>query len=133
MNIELITIVSFIVIITLSYKLVPFRQAGPKKPRLAIFPKYKLMVNSNLNDVEREKILGELGFNKTKNSGSLTKYTRGSTLGDLSIKLSKVNITLNEMDNKKLEVTIQAGWVAAFDTGDHWQFITELGQKLKRA
>ena len=26
---------------------------------------------------------------------------------------------------------LQAGWVAAFDTGDHWQFITELGRELE--
>ncbi len=31
------------------------------------------------------------------------------------------------------EVTLEASWVVAFDTGDFWTFITELANKLENA
>ena len=56
---------------------------------------------------------------------------RGHILGDFSIKLAKVNLLVTEPKSGFVEFAIEAGWVAAFDTGDFWQFLTELKAKVE--
>lgn len=118
-------------LITIFYKVLPFRVAGSKKPFLAIFPKYRKSVKHNLTHKELAQRLSEFGFRKTSGSSSITKFTRGSIIGDISIKLAKVNVELRELSENELEIFVQAGWVVAFDTGDHWKFITELSEKIE--
>ena len=74
-----------------------------------------------------------LVFNKTRTSAKESKYTRGSILIDIPIKLSKVNAGVRELAENEIELTIQAGWVAAFDTGDHWRFLSEMCEKVENA
>jgi hypothetical protein len=45
--------------------------------------------------------------------------------------LAKVVIYLRKIANNEHEVTVQAGWIAAFDTGDHWKFTKELTDKIE--
>jgi hypothetical protein len=128
-----LSVVVAVILITLSYKFLPFRESGDRKPRLAIFPKYKKLVNHSLSDAQLEERLSEFGFRKVKHADSVARYSRGSVLGDFSINLAKVDVGLREISPGVHEVTVQAGWVAAFDTGDHWQFITELASKLENS
>ena len=116
---------------TVLYRLLPFRTAGDRRPFLALLPKYKKRIVSSESDQALEEKLARYGFRKTKQRGATASFTRGSVLGDLSIELAKVDVGLIRLNDKALEITVQAGWVAAFDTGDHWKLITELGRRLE--
>ena len=130
------TVISVVVVllaITVLYKALPFRSLGTKKPFIAFFPKYKKNVIHSLSNEELEEKLANFGFKKNKESESFQKFTRGSVLGDISIKLAKVNVGLRRVAENEHEITVQAGWVAAFDTGDHWEFTKELSAKIENA
>lgn len=133
MEIQIISIVVLLIAITALYKFLPYREMGGKKPFLALMPKYKTVIKHDSESLNEEEILSGLGFKKVKQEASITKYTRGSVLGDISIKLSKVDVYLRSVSSTEKEVAVQAGWVAAFDTGDHWQFLSELSRKLESA
>jgi len=129
----IIIVVVTLVTITVLYKVLPCRDLGAKKPFIAFFPKYKKNVKHSLSNAELEKKLADFGFKKVKESESFQKFTRGSVLGDISIKLAKVNVGLRKIAENEHEITVQAGWVAAFDTGDHWKFTKELSEKIENA
>ena len=80
-----------------------------------------------------EKNLVELGFKKKGESGAKTKFSRGSLLKDFSVERAAVDICLYKLSGTKYEITVNAGWVAAFDTGDLWQLMTELSKKIESA
>lgn len=136
MSIDLIIIaVVAVVALTMSYKLVPYRQLSGKKPTLAIFPKYRTEVNwasSDLTLMEIEKKLEESGFRKSKAENEVTFFQRGHLLGDFSVKLMKVKCGISTPRRNMSTLTLEAGWVAAFDTGDFWTFLTELKQELEK-
>ena len=129
---QIILILLALVAITVIYRLLPHRSLGKSKPSFALMPKYKQVVDTEKTNSEIEQIMSGLGFKKVK-EGAPLKYTRGSVLGDISIKLSKVDVHLSEISPKKREISIQAGWIAGFDTGDHWQFLYELSKKIEDA
>lgn len=131
MEVQIISLVLVLLFITALYKLLPYREMGSKKPFFALFPKYKKTIPSTTSDLNIEQLLNGLGFKKVKQDDSSSKYTRGSMLGDISIKLAKIDVYLKTISSTEKEVAVQAGWVAAFDTGDHWQFLNELSQKLE--
>jgi hypothetical protein len=133
METTILATVVILVLVTVLYKLLPHRIAGKKKPFLALLPKYKKRVKHSLTRKQLEEKLAEFGFRKTGDSDSLIKFSRGSILGDISIKLAKVNVCLETIAEHEHEITVHAGWVAAFDTGDHWQFITELSERIENA
>jgi len=133
METKIISVVALVALITLIYKALPFRLAEGKKPLIAFFPKYKKRVSHNLTNEEIERKLSEFGFKKTSSKNDASKFSRGSILGDISIKLAKVNVGIQKITDNEHEITVQAGWVAAFDTGDHWQFLNELCNKIKDA
>ncbi|BFM49012.1 hypothetical protein [Marinomonas sp. THO17] len=133
MEIQIISVVVLLVVITALYKFLPYREMGDKKPFFALFPKYIKVIECDTQSTSEEEILSGLGFKKVKQDASITKYTRGSVLGDISIKLSKVDVYLRSISPTEMEVAVQARWVAAFDTGDHWQFLSELSKKLENA
>ncbi len=129
----IIIVVVALVTITLLYKMLPYRSLGAKKPFIAFLPKYKITVRHSLSNAELESKLADHGFKKVKESESYQQFTRGSVLGDISIKLAKVNVGLRKLAENEHELTVQAGWIAAFDTGDHWKFTKELIEKIKNA
>lgn len=126
-------VVVALVVITSLYKVLPCRDLGAKKPFIAFFPKYKKSVKHSLSNNQLEEKLAEFGFKKVSDSEAFQRFSRGSVLGDLSIKLANVNIGLKEIAKDEHEITVQAGWVAAFDTGDHWRFTKELSEKIENA
>ena len=129
----IVIVVVTLVIITVLYKILPYRDLGENKPFFALLPKYKNAVKHSLNNVEIEEKLKSFGFKKVKETESSKMFTRGSVLGDISIKLAKVDVCLRKISENEHELTVQAGWVAAFDTGDHWKFTKELSEKLENA
>ena len=127
---KILTAFMTVALATLIYKVLPFRKVGDKKPFLAFFPKYKIRVYHTLNNEELENKLSKFGFKKVNETKGLLKFSRGSVLGDLSIKLSKVSVSLHKIEEGVHDLTVQATWVAAFDTGDHWQLTKELGSRI---
>ena len=118
---------------TIVYKQLPHREAGSEKPAFAFFPKYKKRIKHTLNAQQLEEKLAEFGFKKTMEEGKFMAFSRGSAVGDISVKLSKVAVGLEKIADNEHEITVHAGWVRGFDTGDHWQFITELSEKIEAA
>ena len=135
METQLIIILGILILITVTvtYKLLPYRNAGSSKPFIALFPKYKKTVQHSLTGEQIESIMTSLGFKVSQRTNEIFRFSRGSVVGDISIKLAKVNVSLRRMNSNEHELTVEAGWIAAFDTGDHWKFITELGSKFENA
>jgi hypothetical protein len=133
MPIEIFIVVGAVVAITVLYKALPLREAGDRKPFIALLPKYKKRIECSFSNTQLEQKLSEYGFQKTKESDSKISFSRGSILGDISIKLAKVNVVIERLNGGECEVAVQAAWVVAFDTGDHWGFINELCEKLQNA
>ncbi len=129
----LLTLVAALVLLTALYKLLPYRSLGDDKPVIAFLPKYKKNVIHSLTDSELEAKLASFGFKKVRENESSLRFTRGSILGDISIKLAKVDVGLRKIADNEHEVTVQAGWIAAFDTGDHWKFTRELSARIENA
>ena len=127
----LLIVVAALVILTAVYKLLPYRSLGENKPVIAFLPKYKKNVKHSLTNSELEEKLASFGFKKVRGNESFSKFTRGSVLGDISIKLAKVGVNIRKIADNEHEVTVQAGWIAAFDTGDHWKFTKELTEKIE--
>ncbi|NQT40024.1 MAG: hypothetical protein HQ581_21200 [Planctomycetes bacterium] len=131
--ITIAVVVTFL--ITLFYKLIPYRRPREKKPLLALFPKYHSEVDWGEPEIglaEIEERLAEFGFRKFKTRNGMTFFQRGHLLGDFSIKIVKLKCGISEPENGKSTITLEASWVAGFDTGDLWVFLSELKQKLKR-
>ena len=129
----IIIVIISLLAVTLIYKALPCRELGQTKPFLAFLPKYKISISHSLDDDQIQALLEQFGFKKKNSSEVFQKYTRGHILGDFSIKLSKVNVGLRKLSENTHEITVQAGWVAAFDTGDHWVFTKELSDKIHNA
>lgn len=138
-NFSLLLYVAIIlVVITLVYKIKPHKNLGDKKPSISFFPKFKTKVNlppdileSDDPEQKLELTLSRYGFTKKAKRGSITKYSRGHLIGDLSIKLAKVNLLVTLPYSGYTEISIEAGWVVAVDTGDFWEFLTELKEKIE--
>ncbi|SFM70810.1 hypothetical protein [Marinobacter zhejiangensis] len=129
----LIVAVALVVVITAVYKVLPYRLASGKKPFFTLLPKYRKPIDTSLDVDQLDKKLAQYGFKKTKSDGNFNYYTRGSLLGDFSVNLIKVKLRMSKPQNRQAELTLEASWVVAFDTGDFWLFISELGQKLENA
>ena len=130
----IITVAVALVIITGTYKFIPFRELRRKRPRFALFPKYRTHVarSDELKGPGKvEKELSEFGFAKVKVFGRASFFTRGHLLGDFSVKVIKVRLGVYQ-EPGGVGLTLEAAWVAAFDTGDFWVFLTELKQKLEK-
>jgi hypothetical protein len=134
MNLNLIIIVISVLIgFTVIYKLIPYRRTGEKKPVFDLLPKYRKSIHLNINQEQLESKLATFGFNKISSKNEFTYFNRGSLLGDFSIKLLKIKLGVKMPHDGLSEITLEAGWVVAFDTGNFWIFITELAGKLEKA
>jgi len=126
-------VLAALAVFTLAYKFAPYRSAGEKKPVIALFPKYRKRIQVKYTPDELESRLTSCGFSKSGVNNKITYYYRGSLLGDFSIKLIKVKLGVSEPENGMSDITLEASWVVAFDTGDLWTFITEISNKLEDA
>jgi hypothetical protein len=116
---------------TILYRIIPHRQLGAKKPLVAFLPKYQKTVTTDKSDEDIQNQLETYGFKKVGLSNSASKFTRGSVVGDFSIKLAKVNVSVSRNHNTSVTVLVDAAWFVAFDTGDSWTFLNELSEKIE--
>ena len=131
----IVTVVVVLAIFTMVYKWIPYSELMETKPSLALLPKYKTEVTlaGDLADaVALEKKLASYGFKKASEKDGKTYFVRGHILGDFSIKLAKIRLGFKSLPNSRSEITLEASWFMAFDTGDCWTFLAELSQKLQR-
>ena len=133
MIIQVIILLLAIFVITLSYKLTPHRPAGPNKPTFALMPKYKKRVRHKLSEEEVLALMSSQGFTHVQQTDTSCKFTREAVAGDLSVKRKKITVLLERRSFYEYELSVEGGWLVAFDTGDHWTMITELGEKLENA
>jgi hypothetical protein len=129
----IILVVAVLIIFTISYKIIPYRLAGNKKPMVAFLPKYRKEIQTNKTDDEIKIQIEGFGFNKVSGQNGVSSFTRGNVFGDFSIKLVKVNIKIERASQTNVTIFIDAGWFVTFDTGDFWQFLHELTERLKNA
>lgn len=127
----LIIVTVVLVLVTASYKLIPHRLVGPKKPRLALYPKYRKRLPHNLSEEEVQSTMSGLGFKPERHTDTMVMFTRGSIFGDFSIRLAKILVKVHKRNVDEYELTVEAGWLVAFDTGDLWTLTTELSDKLE--
>lgn len=127
-----IVLVVVLTLMTVLYKVAPHRELGQKKPRLAFFPKYKHKVLKPDSDYRVDEIMCSLGFKK-KGRGELSQYSRGSIVGDISVKQMKVKVSFYPSGDGSLLYAVEAAWVVAFDTGDHWLLTKALGDALENS
>lgn len=120
----------FLVVFTILYKAIPYRNAGSEKPKLALFPKYQKTLTTLKSDAEIQTLLEEQGFKKIDISETSFNYTRGSVFGDFSIKRIKINIGVIRISDTSVKIMMEAGWFMMFDTGDLWIFIDELSRVI---
>ncbi|MCC0056695.1 MAG: hypothetical protein H6883_11215 [Rhodobiaceae bacterium] len=113
---SLIYLIGLLAGLSVLYHLLPFRNLPAQKPRIAFFPKYKW---THDKPAEVRRRLADHGF-KEAVSGV---FLRGSYLGDFSLRIAKMRVTLNEEGHARIG---SGGVFIAFDTGDTWQLATEL-------
>lgn len=119
-----------------------YRRAGPRdltgsKPAFCMFPKYRFeialpeRVHSATDQIQAlTRELEPMGFRPARQDDHGAVFTRGSVLGDFSIKVAKLNLRFEWPLKPITRVVIGYGVFAAFDTGDLWKFSTELKTRL---
>lgn len=131
MELGIAAVIGIVVCMAIMYKNRPFRESGGTKPVIAFLPKYRKVIYSKLASNEIEETLYGFGFKKVKEKGERIDFIRGSILSDFSIERIKLKVGINRLSEHKVELTLQAGGVVTFDTGDHWDLITKLGEQLE--
>lgn len=98
--------------VSVVYRLLPSRMPSPKKPVIAVFPKYTFPYDSIATLHEQ---LALQGFKKaTENT-----FVRGNVLGDFMASWIKLKVSI---DQNHQVATLQSGVLGiAFDTGDLWK------------
>ena len=130
---ELVSITVIVAAITVLYRVAPYRELGDAKPRLAVFPKYRTSLDppSGESMEALEEKLAEYGFRKSRESEESVTFSRGSLLGDFSIRLAKMSLKIAKPIVPGTTARLEAAWVMAFDTGDLWDLLSELREKLE--
>lgn len=110
------------------------------KPSFCLLPKFRAtlrlppeMLSAPDPIAELGRRLAAFGFSQAAWDSRSLRFARGSLLGDFSIKIVKVNLTFALPLAAETAVEIAYGSFAAFDTGDLWQFATELKAKASAA
>lgn len=136
----LIIVVGALVGVFVAYRLKTARDLPASKPSFCLLPKYKVSLRlppEVVSSSEPISLLGqrlaEFGFSESKRESGILRYSRGSLLGDFSIKIAKVNLTFPLPLEAETAVEIAYGQIAAFDTGDLWRFATELKARTEQA
>ena len=109
------------------------------RPTFACLPKYitpialpQDIIAAGSPELALGERLAEYGFSESSQTVGKVCYTRGSIVGDLSVKIAKINLTFSLPLYRRPTMTVVAGGPLAFDTGDLWKLTTELKEKLER-
>lgn len=136
----LISIVAYVVlklIFRAVYKMKPYQELASSKPSIALLPKYKTEVtlaDELVDSVALQKKLASIGFKKSLEKDGRVYFVRGHILGGatLSINHIKMKLGFKSLQKNRSEITLESCGQIAFDTGDCWNFLTELSQKLEK-
>ena len=123
-----------IVAATLFYKFMPFGELSAARPKFSLLPKYRTLIDWDSpapDAIAIEQKFSECGFRLVQSDDRTMHYQRGHLFGDFSVKLMKLKCTITIPENSSSTLTVEAGWMIAFDTGDLWTFTSELREKLQ--
>ena len=115
---EIIWILIVVIVTTLIYKIIPYRQWKSGKPKLVLFPRYVAQYSSQTEDLITN--IKEMGFeSRSRNSNS---FMRGKAYGDFSAKWMKLEIRIDERE-KEIKVFAPLFGII-FDNGDLWKIVS---------
>ncbi|MFW5432145.1 MAG: hypothetical protein ACKE5M_02965 [Methylophilaceae bacterium] len=107
-----------VIVFTVIYRIMPFKEFRPTKPKFTLFPKYIAKFEKPVDHIE--SVLVSQEFKKNENGS----YSRGKVYGDFSAKAIKLSVQINKEDN---QVVIYASFFGIlFDTGDIWQVTSDI-------
>lgn len=119
-----------------AYRLKPPIQLPSHKPSFAWLPRYQFDVDAS-DWPKGDEVLPylrtrfeELGFRQSSETTTMVRFTRGSALGDFSVKIMKLDVDVTLPIETRATLAVHYGALAAFDTGDLWTFASELKAKL---
>ena len=113
-----VMIIAAVLITTILYKVLPFRNLSDTKPGFTLFPKYVVSFDKPVADIE--SALTQMKFRKTESD----TYTRGKVYGDFSAKSIKLAV---QIDQGQGQIKVYAPFFGIlFDTGDLWQVTTDI-------
>ena len=105
------------------------------RPRFCLLPKYVVSLPLEGPDVEGDlsSRLALYGFQELRRDANAVVYSRGSAVGDFSIKIAKLVVTATFPLSNPARLNIEYGvaFGCAFDTGDLWKFCRELTEKIE--
>ena len=135
MIIEVIIIAAVAVgAITLVYQAIPCRELPEVRPGFSLLPKYRTSIDWDSpapDPIAIEQKFAACGFQLVRSDDHAMHYQRGKLLGDFSVKVLKLKCTISIPDNGSSTLTVEAGWMIAFDSGDLWTFTSELKANLE--
>ncbi len=128
-------LIGAIVLLKVSYTAKRFVPLPPTKPAFCLLPKYTFTIPIQGTNAEADlaAILVQFGFREPQRDATAIVFTRGSALGDFSVKIAKLVVTASLPVSHPVELKIEYGVVVgcAFDTGDLWKFCNELIEKVE--
>ena len=108
-----------VIILSIVYRILPYRTVSEKKPKLAMFPKYVIPNSGTENCI---KALKELDF---KRCGESDVYVRGHYIGDFLASWTRLNVVVSA-ENVYVHSPLI---VIFFDTGDLWEIASALSAR----
>jgi len=131
----ILLVIALLVALKVAYALKSCATLPPKKPKFCFLPKYafSLPINGSAGENELPSHLKQFGFQEKSRSKQGIVFSRGSELGDFSIKIAKLIVTaeLPLTDPVQLKIEYGVAFGCAFDTGDLCKFCHELIQKME--
>lgn len=113
-------VIGAVVIFTLIYRAVPYKQWITKKPSFVFFPKYTAQFSRPQEDIISN--IRKMGFELKP--GSTNIYARGKAYGDFSAKVMKLHV---EIDHEQRSIKVHAPFLGVlFDTGDLWSITSNI-------
>jgi hypothetical protein len=128
----IVTAVAVVLVISLIYRIRPYRELPDRKPHIAVLPKYQAKLNlAGMTVDELESRLNKCGYQKNKESDNAIVFSRGSVTGDLSVEALKSKFTVAKPFAESTQATLEAAWMVAFDTGDFFRLFGELKERIE--
>ncbi|MEK6237256.1 MAG: hypothetical protein N2C14_21305 [Planctomycetales bacterium] len=119
----------------IGYSAKGFTPLPATKPMICMLPKFIVPLQIEGEDVLRELSarLARHGFRELRRDAGAVVFTRGSKLGEFSIKVMKLYVmaALPLSNPVQLRVVYGAPFGVVFDTGDLWTFCRELIEKVE--
>jgi len=140
LGVTLVIVVVAVAAFLVAYKLKSPIPLPASKPSFCLLPKFAFtihlpeeLVGASDSVAELGRLLEPFGFAESAHTTGTVRYSRGSLLGDFSIRIAKVDLEFSLPLESKSHLRASYGSFAAFDTGDLWSFCSELRAKVAPA